>query len=110
MGVGSILVERGLITADQLDAALREHQTSGERIDRVLTRQGVVSARQVLEAVADQLHLPVVDLSALRVEPETLAALPAKLVFKQRCVPILREHGTLTVATSDPSSSRASTS
>jgi general secretion pathway protein E len=102
MGVGAILVERGVITRDQLDAAVREQQTTGERIDRVLTRQGVVSSRQVLEAVADQLHLPVVDLSALRVEPETLAALPAKLVFKQRCVPILKENGTLTVATSDP--------
>jgi general secretion pathway protein E/type IV pilus assembly protein PilB len=46
--------------------------------------------------------MPVVDLNTMAVEPGVLAALPAKLVFKQRCVPISRENGTLTIATSDP--------
>jgi general secretion pathway protein E/type IV pilus assembly protein PilB len=36
------------------------------------------------------------------VKPEVLESLPAKLVFKQRCIPIDRSNGTLRVATCDP--------
>ena len=102
MGIGVILEERGLITRDQLDAAIAEQRRSGERLDRVLVRLGFVSAADVLHALGDQFHMPVVDLSQTPVEPEVLESLPAQLVYKQHCVPIERNNGTLTVATSDP--------
>jgi len=102
MGVGMILLERGLITREQLDRALAEQRSTGERLDRVLVRLGFVSGAQVLEAIGDQFDMPVVDLATVDVEREVLDALPAKLVYKQNCVPVGRDNGTLTVATSDP--------
>ncbi len=102
MGVGSILLERGLVSREQLELAVAEQRASGERLDRVLVRLGIVSRDQVLGAIGDQLHMPVVDLGALAVEPKVLEMLPAKLVYKQNCVPIARVENTLTVATSDP--------
>ncbi len=102
MAIGALLLKAGLIDQAQLDAAVVEQQTSGERLDRILVRSGAVSRSQVLTAIGDQFHMPVVDLPTLSVEPSVLSALPAKLVFRQRCVPIKRENGTLTVATSDP--------
>lgn len=102
MGIGTILVERGLISRDQLDTALAEQQRTGDRLDRVLSRQGVLSRHQITEAVAEQFHLPVVDLASLAVDAAVLGTLPAKLVYRQSCVPIARDNGTLTIATSDP--------
>jgi general secretion pathway protein E len=102
MGIGVILEERGLITREQLDAAIAEQRRSGERLDRVLVRLGFVSAADVLHALGDQFHMPVVDLATTPVEREVLESLPAQLVYKQNCVPIERHNGTLTVATSDP--------
>jgi len=102
MAIGSVLVQRGTITQAQLDHALVEQRSSGERVDRVLVRLGYVSREQVLTAVGDQFHMPVVDLATMTVDPAVLSSLPAKLVYKQRCVPIKRENGTLTIATSDP--------
>ena len=102
MGIGVILEERGLISRDQLDAAIAEQRRSGERLDRVLVRLGFVSADDVLHALGDQFHMPVVDLATTAVERDVLEALPAQLVYKQHCVPIDRSNGTLTVATSDP--------
>ncbi len=46
--------------------------------------------------------MQVVDLQQVEVKPEVLGLLPAKLVYRQNCVPIAKENGTLTVATSDP--------
>ncbi len=102
MGIGSVLLEKGLIDRAGLERALTEQRESGERLDRVLVRLGLVSRSQVLEAIGDQFDMPVVDLATVEVEPKTLASLPAKLVYKQRCVPIRQTDGALTIATSDP--------
>jgi general secretion pathway protein E/type IV pilus assembly protein PilB len=102
MGIGTLLLDHGVITQAQLDDALAQQRATGERLDRVLVRMGVVDADQVLEAIGHQFHLEVVDLDTTQVDPAVLQTLPASLVQKQRCVPIRRENGTLTVATSDP--------
>jgi general secretion pathway protein E/type IV pilus assembly protein PilB len=102
MGIGSILLERGLITDDQLKEAIDEQNRTGERLDHVLVRLGYVSGAQVLEAIGQQFAMPIVDLSVIEAKPDVLKSLPAKLVFKQRCIPIDRQDGTLRVATCDP--------
>ncbi|MBT8484139.1 MAG: GspE/PulE family protein [Phycisphaerae bacterium] len=102
MGIGSILVERGLISDEQLHTAIDDQNRTGERLDTVLVRLGYVTATQVLEAIGQQFAMPIVDLAAIEVEPDVLQTLPAKLVFKQRCVPLERRNGTLRVATCDP--------
>ena len=102
MGIGLILEEHGLISGEQLELAIEEHRRTGERLDRVLVRLGLVSRDDVLRALGEQFHLPVVDMATKVVEPEVLQILPAQLVYKQRCVPIERSNGTMTVATSDP--------
>jgi general secretion pathway protein E len=102
MGIGLILVEKGLITRAQLEQALAAQRESGERLDRVLVRLGFVSRAQVLNALGDQFQMPVVDLATLSPERHVLETLPTKLVYKQSCVPIERHNGTLTIATSDP--------
>lgn len=102
MGIGTILLERGLITDEQLSHAIAEQKRTGERLDGLLVRLGYVSQREVLKAIGQQFAMPIVDLGAIEVKDEVLKALPAKLVFKQRCVPIERHNGTLRVATCDP--------
>jgi type II secretory ATPase GspE/PulE/Tfp pilus assembly ATPase PilB-like protein len=102
MGIGSVLLERGLISKVQLQQALAEQRSSGERLDRVLVRLGFVSRNQVLAAIGDQFHMSVVDLESVVVEAKVLQALPPRLVYKQNCVPIRQSDGTITVATSDP--------
>lgn len=102
MAIGTLLQQRGVLSTAQLDRAIAEQRASGERLDRVLIRMGLVSREQVLAAVGDQFHLPVVDLSSCEVAPDVLRLLPAKMVFKQRCVPLRKEGGVLTVATADP--------
>ena len=102
MAIGTSLLERGILSPDQLDRAVSEQRASGDRLDRVIVRLGFATRAQVLEAVGDQFRMPVVDVAGLSVDPAVLATLPSKLVFRQRCVPISRENGVLTVATSDP--------
>src|SRR3954470_19312319 len=102
MPIGPLLIQRGQLSRSDLDRAIAEQRTSGERLDKVLLRLNLASREQVLAAVGDQFHMPVVDLAMITVDAETLAAIPAKLVFRNKCVPIQKAGGVLTVATSDP--------
>ena len=102
MGIGTILLERGLISDDQLSEAIAEQNRTGERLDHVLVRLGFVTDAEVLEAIGQQFAMPIVDLDDVQADPKVLRLLPAKLVFKQQCVPIERRNGTLRIATCDP--------
>ncbi len=102
VGIGSILIERGLITDDQLEQAIAEQQRSGERLDQLFVRLGFVNGSQVLEAIGQQFAMPIVDLNTIEVKDDVLRLLPPKLVFKQRCAPIEVRNGVLRVATCDP--------
>src|SRR2546430_8108095 len=98
MGIGAILVERGLIGDVQLEQAVAEQQRSGERLDQVFVRLGFVNGSQMLEAIGQQFAMPIVDLNAIEASEDVLRTLPAKLVFKQRCVPIEKRDGVLRIA------------
>jgi type II secretion system protein E len=102
MGIGTVLIDRGLVSPQQLQDAVREQARTGERLDHLLVRQGLVTATQVLEAIGHQFAMPIVDLDHVEVKPEVLRALPARFVFRQRCVPLEDRDGTLRIATSDP--------
>jgi len=102
MGIGSILVERGIIGRDALDQAIEVQKDTGERLDRALVRLGFCTQEQVLKAIGEQFSMPIVDLTQLAIPQDVLDLLPAKLVYKQRCVPISKSSGSLRVATCDP--------
>ena len=71
MGIGTILIERGLISEDQLDEAIREQKRTGERLDHVLVRLEHVAQDVVLEAIGRQLDMAIVDLAEIDVDDET---------------------------------------
>ncbi|HRJ50415.1 MAG TPA: GspE/PulE family protein, partial [Phycisphaerales bacterium] len=82
--------------------ALAEQASAGDRLDRVLVRRGLVTKDLILQTIAAQFHLPVIDLETVEVDPAVLTAIPSRLVFRLHCVPIRREDSRLVVATSDP--------
>ena len=101
MSITQILLEKGLLTAAQLEAAVALQTSAGLRVDRAIIQLGHLTERQLLEVMAEQLHLPLLNLAEISIDPETLRALPSKIVYRKRLVPISRVNGTLNVATSD---------
>jgi type II secretion system protein E len=102
MSIGELLVERGVITAQQLSEAEALQKKQGSRLDRVLLELGYVEENELLHALGEQLSIPVVDLSAEEIDLEVLRSMPAKLVHRQGLLPLSKLDGTLRIATSDP--------
>ena len=102
MSIVEVLLEKRLITAEQLREAMDLRKTEGLRLDRALVKLGHIPEETLLKVTSEQLSMPMVDLSDVTIDVETLRSLPAKLVYRKNLVPISRQNGTLTVATSDP--------
>jgi type II secretion system protein E len=101
MSIAEILLDKGLLTAQQNEEAQALQKAEGLRLDRALIQLGLLSETQLLEVMSEHLHLPMVDLDEVQFEPELLRALPARVVYRKRLVPVKRFNGTLQVATSD---------
>ena len=102
MRLGEILIERKLITQEDLDRALELQKERGDKIGKTLVDMGFIAMRDVLAALSDQLNLPLVAIEGPPpVSPETETLSP-RFLRQFRCMPVGREDHTLTLAMADP--------
>ena len=100
--IGEILIESGVITAEQLSEALAQQRRTRDRVGRVLVEMGAATERQIAQALAEQLGLPLVDLSSQRIDPNAVKFVPEVLARKRRVMPLHLDGGHLVVAMADP--------
>ena len=100
--LGQILIELGLITPEQLDTALEEHQKTPKALGRVLIDLGMIREADLVRALAEQVGLEFVDLTDTQIDPASTALLPEALARRYRALPIGDRDGKLLVAMSDP--------
>src|SRR5512133_1898838 len=100
MSIGELLVERGVITAQQLAEAEDVQRRQSQRLDHVLLELGYVDEATLLQALGEQLSIPFVDLTAEQIDLNVLRSMPAKLVHRRGLLPLNKVDGTLRIATS----------
>lgn len=100
--IGERLVERGLITKEELERALREQKAKGGFIGQTLIRLGLVREEEILPLLSEQLGIPYLDVEGLTVDPKVLEKVPAKFASHYRLLPVRFEEGVLTVVVTDP--------
>ena len=99
--LGELLIERGLIAAEDLDRALELQKERGDKLGRILVDMGYLAQRDLLNALAAQLGLPIATLSALPSAPE-LEGLSPRFLRQSLLFPVSIEENTLTLAMADP--------
>ena len=101
---GKRLVERGVITQQQLDEAIHKQQTTmGHRkLGEILVRMGYISKSHITEGLADQLGIPVVRLSDREIPERICGMIDGSIATLYRVIPIEEDGKTLVIATADP--------
>jgi general secretion pathway protein E/type IV pilus assembly protein PilB len=97
-----LLVERGLLSQDQLDQARAESRRNGRSLQDVLLRDLRLDEQGLLEAFADQYGVRVINLKTAGIDHRAVQALSAKLVAHYVIMPVSLTNGTLTIAVNDP--------
>jgi type IV pilus assembly protein PilB len=100
--LGDILLEGGLVSPSQLEAAYEEQERVGRALGRVLIEQGVLTESQLVSALATQIGLKFVDLSDYAVDGSAIGSVPGAVCRRHSAMPIGFEDGRLLVAMADP--------
>ena len=100
--LGEILVERGKLDAGTLERALRLQQESGEKLGALLVTLGVVAQRDVAEALAAQLALPLVDAAGYPEFPILEETVSARFLREARALPVREDDAEVALAMADP--------
>jgi type IV pilus assembly protein PilB len=101
--LGTLLVERGLCSPEQVEAAIAEQSRTGRSLGRVLIAQGVITETDLVSALAAQIGLEFVDLDDVQVDPTASSTISDALARRYQAIPITWDGTTLVVAMADPS-------
>ncbi len=101
---GQGLVERGIITQQQLDEAIRKQQTTmGHRkLGEILVRLGHISKSHITDGLASQLGIPVIKISEREIPERIRSLVDGGIATLYRIIPVEEQGRTLMVATADP--------
>src|SRR5580704_9662459 len=101
--LGQLLIDRGLIAAEDLERALElQRERRGEKLGKILVDMGYLAQRDLLSALSQQLGLPIAQLGSPPVSAPELEGLSSRFL-RQSCIfPLAIEEGSLTLAMADP--------
>ena len=101
--LGTMLVDAGKISSDQLTQALTLVEKGKGRLEQVLIQIGAVNDEEELTSfIGKQLNIGAIRLSDLELNPEIVKLIPSDIARKFNVIAVSKLGKTLVVAISDP--------
>jgi type IV pilus assembly protein PilB len=101
--LGDVLLQRQLVTADQVEEAIALQEESGGRIGELLVKISALDERALVDVLAEIFKVPVADLRRDTPEPDALALISEDVARGNMAVPIRIDDQGLQIAVSEPS-------
>jgi type IV pilus assembly protein PilB len=105
--LGTLLVEAGVITAEDLERLLAKQRRSKKRLGEVAVEQGFAKEEEIVRALAKQLKIPFISLDSIVIDPEVVRMISEHRARDLRSIPLFRVEKNITVAMADPTDSDA---
>ena len=101
--IGDVLVEQGWLSPEALEEGLEAQAENGERLGQVLVQQKKITEQELLNALALQLDLEVMEsIDDKELRFDLVEQLPIQYLKKHAIFPFQSEDGTLRIAVNDP--------
>lgn len=100
--IGEILVQKKLISWEQLEEALAEQRRTKEFTGEILIRKGYIPAAFLYKALAEQYEMRFVDLKKTVINPKAVELIPRSICEKYGIFPIERGAESLIIGISNP--------
>ncbi|MFA5090853.1 MAG: type II secretion system ATPase GspE [Candidatus Omnitrophota bacterium] len=97
-----LLVNKGIITRQQLDKAKEESVKSGLTLEKTLENMRVISEVEIAKALAEAMGIPFIDLDNYLIDPEVIKLIPEAIAKKFKVAPLFQVGDSLTVAMVNP--------
>ncbi len=101
MDILNLLVEKGLIQKDNIEAIYKEAAETGDTIEQTLLKRGILP-QDILAVQGEYFDVPTRDLTGVEVSGKVLEYIPEESAEHYRVVPISVQDGVLEVGMVDP--------
>jgi type IV pilus assembly protein PilB len=101
--IGELLVQKALLSAEDLERAKAEAKANGTRVGLALTQMGLIEESELAEAVSQKYGVPSINLDEFEIDAEVVSLIPEDVAIKHTIMPVNRAGSTLIIATADPS-------
>ena len=100
--LGDDLIDRGLVTADQIEIAIREQKKTNKALGKVLTDLGFVSESVMRDVLGETLGQKSIDLSNVVPDPDAIQYIPKNIATRYTVLPLtVDSNNALQVAMTD---------
>lgn len=101
--LGQVLIDKGLVSPEQIEEALRIQVGGNRRIGYILTKMKLITSDQLQDVLSDQLDIPIIDIDQ-QFREDVKNILPRYLCRKYTVIPIsMARNNVLNLAMMDPS-------
>ncbi|MBN1869042.1 MAG: type II/IV secretion system protein [Candidatus Omnitrophica bacterium] len=104
MRIGEVFKNAGLISSEALETALKEQETSHDRLGDIMLRNGVVTPEKMAPVLADYFQIPFINIKDIYkdISSEVIDYIPSELAQRFTAIPVEQKDGALTIAIFDP--------
>lgn len=100
--LGDLLVEKGLITDEQLQLALKEQKKLGRKLGGTLVELGMIDEDSILNLLSAQLGIPLIGLSNFNFNEEVVRTLSESIARRYRAIVLEDRANDYLVGMADP--------
>ena len=100
--LGEILIEKGLLTEEQLNKALIEHKKEGLKLGKFLVRRSLVNERQIVDVLSRQLKIEMYHPDLYPLDTSLAETIPFDAAQRHQVMPLKKQGRLLTIALTDP--------
>jgi hypothetical protein len=97
-----MMLERGLVSEEQLAQALAVQRATGRRVGETLLEMGAIGSADLAQVLADHLGVPFIDLRTRPPDLVLASLIPEQVARRYDALPVARWSNQLVVAMANP--------
>lgn len=102
ISIGEILLSKQLITQEQLDQAIEIQMKTKKRLGQIFIQLKFINEKDLSEILAEQLNIPIVDLSSYKIDNKLASQLPEIYAIRYQCILLGKTDNGFLVGMTDP--------
>ena len=100
--IGEILLEKSIVTAEQLKLALDVQKEKGGYLCSIIIELRFAQPQEVLKILSCQLNVPYFELENTKIDEKVIEKVPVRIALYYKLMPYKFENGELSVVLEDP--------
>jgi len=100
--LGEMLVNKGLVSDDQLQAIIQEQLKNKKFLGEMLVEKGIIDEKDLFETIAEQYNINFVSLKDEQIDWETAIGFSSSMITEHKCLPLRADEETVTLAITNP--------